>query len=142
MIKRATLIVTFCLLAFSGQAAFVLDRGDEIQKEMWETTDKDFHVTDIPEKWKNESAVIIAKLHRFEYRKAVIVAMLQDKQYNHYRIKLLDKNAVNRYSELTYPANQPGNAAAASGLRVYAAFKVIKPDEIGRAQRLNSSHRT
>ena len=126
--KRSILITTFVLFAMSWQPLCALDRADEIQKEMWETSDKDFHVSDIPEKWKNKSAVIIAELHRFEYRKAVIVAMLQDKQYNHFRIKLLDNNAVNKYSELSYPANEPGNTAAATGLRVYAGFKVIKPD--------------
>lgn len=128
MIKRSIIITTFVLFVCSSQTLAALDRKEEIEKEMWETTDKDFHVTEVPDKWKNKSAVIIAKLHRFEYRKAVIVAMLQDKQYNHFRIKLLDNNAVNKYSELSYPANLPGNSATATGLRVYAGFKVIKPD--------------
>ena len=127
MLKRSILIAAIMIVAATSTVS-AIDRAEELKKEMWETTDKDFHATDVPEKWLKKSAVIIAKLHRFEYRKAVIVAMLTDKQYNHYRIKLLDKNAVNKYAELSYPGNEPGNTMAAQGLRVYAGFKVVKPD--------------
>jgi hypothetical protein len=107
---------------------FAGDRAEELRKEMWQTTDKDFYIREIPEKWANKSAVIIAKLHRFEYRKKLVVAVLQENQYHHFRIKLLDKNAVNKYSEMSYDADVPGYSMAASGLRVYVGYKVIKPD--------------
>lgn len=125
MIKRSILIASF--LVSICQILYATDRAEEIRKEMWQTSDKDFYITDVPEKWATKSAVILAKLHRFEYRKKLVVAVVQENQYNHFRIKLLDKNAVNKYAEMSYDADVPGYSAS-NGLHVYVGFKVIKPD--------------
>lgn len=125
MLKRSILIASLIVFSASAHVTFATDRADELRKEMWQTADKDFHVREIPSKWLQKSAVIIAKLHRFEYKKPPVLAMLYDRQYNHYRIKLLDKNAVNKYSELSYPGNQ---VLYGSTFQVYVGFKVVKPD--------------
>src|SRR5205085_6005671 len=78
------------------------DRGEELKKEMWNSSDKDFNVVKIPEKWSGKSAVIIAKLHRFEYRRHAAVIILKINQYSHFRIKLNDQNAVNEYAEISF----------------------------------------
>ncbi|MBT1704733.1 DUF3857 domain-containing protein [Chryseosolibacter indicus] len=120
MLKRSISIIAIIVIAFNAFITNAADRAEELRKEMWKTSDKDFHVKEVPQKWLNKSAVIIAKLHRFEYRKLPVLSILQDKQYNHFRIMLLDKNAVNKYSELSYPAS-------GGSTYVYTGFKVIKP---------------
>jgi hypothetical protein len=100
------------------------DRAEEIRTEMWNTIDKNFKVLDIPAKWSNESAVIIAQLNRFEYRKALMARLLRHNEYNHYRIKLIDKNALNKYSEMSYLPNYTNSDG--ESVKVYVGFKVIK----------------
>jgi hypothetical protein len=120
MIKRT--VQTFALLIFFFIYSSVIgaDRATEIKEEMWNSSDKDFKVVQIPQKWADKSAVIIAQLNRFEYKKALMLATLRANKYNHYRLKLIDKNAINKYSEMTYAVEE-------AGLKVYAGFKVIKP---------------
>ena len=66
LFMRNSIVIVFIFIAFS---AFSDDKEFEIRKEMWNTKNKDFLKKDIPEKWINESAVIIATLNRFEYKK-------------------------------------------------------------------------
>ncbi len=75
---------------------------------MWNSSDKDFKAMSIPDKWKDKSAVFIALLHRFEYKKAVMANLLKVNQYSHYRLKLIDKNAINEYAEMTYNTSTDG----------------------------------
>jgi hypothetical protein len=107
----------FCVSATS----YAIDRAIEIKAEMWSSGDKAFAINSVPQKWAEKSAVIIAQTHRFEYRKAVVGSMLRKNQYHHYRIKLLDKNAVDKYAEMNFDVSVPY-------LDVYVGFKVIKPD--------------
>jgi hypothetical protein len=102
------------------------DRSEEIRAEMWSTADKNFQVLDVPAKWSNESAVIIAQLNRFEYRKAVMARLIRHNEYNHYRIKLIDKNAINKYSEMSYLPNYTNSDG--ESVKVYVGFKVVKKD--------------
>jgi len=67
MLKRSILIAAIMIVAATSTVS-AIDRAEELKKEMWETTDKDFHATDVPEKWLKKSAVIIAKLHRYAHR--------------------------------------------------------------------------
>jgi hypothetical protein len=115
--------IAFLFLISNIQAA---DRSEEIRAEMWNTTDKNFRVVDIPSKWATESAVIIAQLNRFEYRKALMARLLRYNEYNHFRIKLIDKNAINRYSEMSYYPNY--TSSQGESVKVYVGFKVIKKD--------------
>lgn len=102
------------------------DRNDELRNEMWVSPDKSFKVSEIPKKWNEKSAVIIAQLNRFEYRKPVMRNLLRFNEYRHFRIKLLDKNAITEYSEITFLSDRTDNAEGES-IKVYVGFKVVKP---------------
>jgi len=122
--NRLFFIAIVFLFSISNVSA--ADRSEEIRAEMWNTVDKNFQVLDIPSKWSNESAVIIAQLNRFEYRKAVMARLLRYNEYNHYRLKLIDKNAINKYSEMSYYPNY--TSSEGESVKVYVGFKVIKKD--------------
>jgi hypothetical protein len=115
------------VMAFHVSALSAADRATELKDEMWNSSDKDFKVIAIPQKWEGKSAVVIAQLHRFEYKKAVMANLLRINEYSHFRIKLIDKNAINKYAELSYLADQEG-AYMGTGLKVFVGFKVIKPN--------------
>src|SRR5687767_7673672 len=89
------------LLILCSYAAFADDRADELRAEMWNPGNKLFNVLEVPKKWESKSAVIMAQLNRYEYRKPVVLNLLRYNEYNHFRIKLNDKNAINKYSEMT-----------------------------------------
>jgi len=103
---------------------FGIDRSEEFRAEMWNPANKSFQVIETPKKWAGKSAVIIAQLNRYEYRKPAVLNLLRYNEYNHYRIKLLDKNAINKYSEMSYYTNHSDNATGES-VKVYVGFKVI-----------------
>jgi len=119
-----------CAFLFFILSSFQLlgnDRDAELRNEMWNTSDKNFKVTVVPKKWADKSAVIIAQLNRFEYRKPVLRNLLRYNEYRHYRIKVLDKNAVNKYSEITFLSTRNDNAEG-EYIKVYVGFKIIKPN--------------
>lgn len=118
-------VVCFLICLFSSAYTFSNDRGDEIRNEMWIAADKSFKVIEIPKKWQDKSAVIIAQLNRFEYRKPVLRNLLRYNEYSHYRIKLNDKNAVTKFTEITFLSDRTDNSEGES-IRVYTGFKVIK----------------
>ncbi|HEY3406119.1 MAG TPA: DUF3857 domain-containing protein [Ohtaekwangia sp.] len=109
------ILITCCL-----SPVLATDREDEIRTQMWSSSDKQFKVIETPDKWKGKSAIIIAQLNRFEYRKPVMLNQLRYNEYNHFRIKLNDKNAITKYAEISYGVSGAYN-------KVYVGFKVIKP---------------
>lgn len=121
MLKYLNKILLIGAIFYATQS-LATERDEEIRNTMWNGSDKDFDVVDIPAKWKNASAVIIAQQNSFEYKKPIILNELRFNQYHHYRLKLIDKNAVNKYSELTFSSD------AGRRLQVYVGFKIIKPD--------------
>ena len=114
--------ITLLLALFFATEAMAIERDDEIRTAMWNNADEDFKAVNIPAKWKDASAVIIAQENSFEYKKPIILNELHFNQYHHYRLKLNDKNAVNKYSELTFSSSDGRK------LQVFVGFKIIKPD--------------
>ncbi len=108
-------------LIFISTHTLADEHSQMIQETMWSADNQLFNTTKVPEKWQNESAVILAKLNRLEYTKPPIIAELRTNSIYHLRIKLNDKNAINEYAELSFPS-------ARRGLSVYTGFKLIKPD--------------
>jgi hypothetical protein len=100
-------------------------RSDELRKEIWQSNNKDFTVTAVPEKWKNESAVIIAMANVLSYRKAPLINTLNYNSYMHRRIRLQDTKALEEYAEFTIPST---GAYGSTRYEFYAGFKVIKAD--------------
>lgn len=103
-------IAVFLSLAGMAQAPSV---GEEIEKE--------FSVSDVPEKWKNESAVIIGQKSDYLFTRLAAgrryTTVVRIKEYVHKRIKLQDKNALDKFSTFFYVTmGRDGNAQ----------YKVIK----------------
>src|SRR5690606_8987623 len=130
MINRCIMavLVSTALLSHSYGGGVNEDkkRAEEIKQQMWNSGDKDFAVTTIPDKWKNQSAVIIAKSNLLSYRKAVLLSALNHNQYYHNRIMLLDKSAVEEYAQFSLPGSRVGGVG--TKYLTYAGFKIIKPD--------------
>jgi len=86
-----------------------------------ETIENEFKVTEVPEKWKNESAVIIGMKEEYLFSRQVsrgrVTAGVNIKEYVHKRVKLQDKNAVEKYSTFYY---------VTIGSEGKAVYKVIK----------------
>ena len=88
-----------------------------------EKIEDEFKITAVPEKWKNESAVIIGMKEEYLFKRQVArgktTAGVNIKEYVHKRIKLQDKNAVEKFSTFYY-VTMGGDGKA--------EYKVIKPD--------------
>src|SRR5690242_8293216 len=76
------------------------DLGNNIT-EYWQEADPDFKPNIIPEKWNNESDVMIASKKIMTFDKGG-GAVLRIEEKSHYKIKLNDNNAVKQYSELYF----------------------------------------
>jgi hypothetical protein len=95
------------------------------------TIEKEFEVTAVPDSWKNESAVIIGQKTEYLFSRIVqgknpYVVRIQE--YIHKRIKLQDKNALEKYSTFYY---------ATMGKDGNAQYKIIKPN--GKENNVNMS---
>ncbi len=100
----------FCLL-FLLVYPFIestAQKGKELDKLLketfWTNCPKEFKVTDVPKKWENESAVILAI--QYEYTLQAEGRWLVLKQNFHFRIKLNDKASISDYSELNFDKNK------------------------------------
>src|ERR1700704_84102 len=76
------------------------DLGNNI-REYWQEADVDFKPNAIPEKWNNESAVMIASKKSMTFDKGG-GAVLRIDEKSRYKIKLNDNNAVKQWSELYF----------------------------------------
>ena len=82
-------------------------------KMIWDDGDADFTVTATPEKWKEESGVIIAQKTKFAFDKDA--NKLAVYEITHRRIKLNDRDAVNSYSSVYF---RIGSANDGAGIKV------------------------
>ncbi len=66
----------------------------------------EFKATNIPDKWKNESAVIIGQKTEYLFTRVVsgrnYTTIVHINEYIHKRIKLQDKNALEKFSTFNY----------------------------------------
>lgn len=130
--KMLSLISTlFCVYIVVAQN----EVEKKIREEMWERPAPEFKSTQVPDKWKNESAVLLA-LHR-EYisdyntklRGISPTKVFIQKLNLHFRIKVLDKAAVEDFSEIEFnnKSVKTNLFGKPSEYRVIG-IKVIKPD--------------
>lgn len=93
------LLLFFCM---TPAAAWVSAQTPSIG----ENIEKEFEATSVPEKWKDESAVIIGMKEEYLFKRQVTkgktTAGVIIKEYVHKRIKLQDKNAVEKFSTFFY----------------------------------------
>ena len=68
--------------------------------------ENEFQVTAVPDKWKNESAVIIAQKTEYLFTRLSsgrnYSTVVRINEYIHKRIKLQDKNALEKFSTFNY----------------------------------------
>src|SRR5688572_26858301 len=87
-----------------------------------ETIEKEFTVTAVPEKWNNESAVIMGQKSEYLFTRLAsgkkYTTVVRIKEYVHKRIKLQDKNALEKFSTFFY---------VTMGKDGKAQYKVVKP---------------
>ena len=123
----------FSVINISGQIT-----AESIRNRMWNSGDPDFKVTDVPEKWKNESVVILCKSITYEYRKQVMAGKVNNDFYLRQRIKLLDKTAVNEFSEFSF---KELNEVSFSREGAFLGVKIIKSDGTVRIININDAVR-
>ncbi len=123
-------LITICLITVS-LAAFSQDddtfspsKLEAIARNMktvWDDTDPDFGVSAIPDKWKEESGVIIAQKTRFSFDKdANKLAVFE---ITRRRIRLNDRDAVNNYSSVYF---RIGSAYDGAGIKVIKANGTVQ----------------
>ena len=79
-------------------------------KSVWNDNDADFTTSAVPEKWKDESGVIIAQKTKFAFDKDA--NKLAVYEITRRRIKLNDRDAVNNYSSVYFRIGSSNDGAA------------------------------
>lgn len=127
--KKYSLWIGACILLVGSTWAQGINsnkkRAEEVKALMWGNTDKDFQVTQIPDKWKDEQAVILAKSNVLYFRKDAIISNLNYDRFTHVRVKLLSSKAIEEYAQFTL---QGGSPMGSNRLNSYAGFKIVKQD--------------
>lgn len=90
-------------------------------KLIWDDGDADFTVTSVPEKWKDESGVIIAQKTKFAFDKDA--NKLAVYEITHRRIRLNDRDAVNSYSSVYF---RIGSVNDGAGIKVIKANGTVQ----------------
>ena len=114
------LILAFPVSAQEDEATFTPSKLESIARNMqqvWDDPDPDFSVNAIPDRWKEESGVILAQKTRFSFDKDA--NKLAVYEITRRRIRLNDRDAVNSYSSVYF---RIGSSNDGAGIRI------IKPD--------------
>src|SRR5215467_13104966 len=96
--NKATFLVSYLLLFTFKTFSQAPQLGVNIED--------DFKITTIPDKWKNESAVIIAQKTEYLFTRVVsgknYSTIVRINEYIHKRIRLQDKNALEKFSTFNF----------------------------------------
>ncbi|MFT3910364.1 MAG: hypothetical protein QM737_13145 [Ferruginibacter sp.] len=117
------------------------EHSKEIAAEIWGTKAPEFAVSNVPDQYKNESAVIIAKsitmINTAKKKRPIFGSQITDKlTYDnsiHLRVKINDKAALNEFSYIEYEKQLVRNTRQGWGAKMYnqeytfVGAKVIKP---------------
>ncbi len=120
------LSVTFLSFVLNAQDddTFSPSKLEDIAKNMktvWGDSDADFSVSAVPEKWKDESGVIIAQKTRFSFDKDA--NKLAVYEITRRRIKLNDRDAVNSYSSVYF---RIGSVNDGAGIKIIKANGTVQ----------------
>src|SRR5689334_14799349 len=97
-------------------------------KQIWNDPDPDFTVSAIPDKWKDESGVIIAQKTKFSFDKDA--NKLAVYEITHRRIKLIDRDAVNSYSTVYF---RIGSSNDGAGIKIIKSNGTVQDVSIRNA---------
>ncbi|MCY1635354.1 hypothetical protein [Marinifilum sp. D737] len=105
-------------------------RAEQLRNQFWENRSEQWTKTDIPEKWKDESAVILNKETYYWVKKTPLFSSLEERYHTHKRIKVIDDKAIESYSEFSFAESQQYYSLfwGSSNLHYYFGIKVIKVD--------------
>jgi hypothetical protein len=96
---KQTLIFLLLLMLYTGNL-------NAQAPSVGETIEPEFAVTTVPEKWSKESAVVIGQKSEYLFTRLVsgkrYTTVVRIKEYVHKRIKLQDKNALEKFSTFFY----------------------------------------
>lgn len=123
MINKLLLLIVFVVTATSAIAQSKKEL--ETREIFWNNTNKDALVTSVPEKWKNESVVILYKSEYYSYEN--FGKSIMHSNYFHIRMKIQDKNAVENYSQYSYEMFANSLNINNKDESVMVGIKVIKP---------------
>lgn len=118
------------LLLLSIQAIFAQEAA-EIRDFFWGASDPVKKITDVPDKWKNESAVIIYKNEFYDYHK--FGTNVKYTSAIRKRVKLLDQAAVKEFSEFSF-VEKFNSSKGYTSIWTYrrgetmVGIKIVKPD--------------
>ncbi|MES2733022.1 MAG: DUF3857 domain-containing protein [Bacteroidota bacterium] len=142
--RKAFLASAFFFLFLTGLLAQT-DVERKLKQELWTNASAEFKVTQAPEKWKNEPAVILATSREYvgDMATKVTKRYYVEKINIHFRIKLQDKASVKEFSELAFDSktirnNLFGRASAYSIIGI----KVIKANGIEKEVDLSTAVKT
>ncbi|WP_298501896.1 hypothetical protein [uncultured Maribacter sp.] len=125
MIKKHLFLLPIVL--FSAISVFAQSKKElEIKASIWGENDTQKGNIDIPEKWQNESAVVLYKEYFYDFHK-FSTAVTYKHSYRK-RVKLLDKASIEDYSEFTFTKKFAVNKGWIKRGKNYVGIKIIKPD--------------
>ena len=116
--------ISFAALAQDDEDTFSPSKLESIAKNMktiWEDGDADFTVIATPDKWKEESGVILAQKTKFAFDKDA--NKLAVYEITRRRIKLNDRDAVNSYSSVYF---RIGSSRDGAGIKVIKANGTVQ----------------
>ena len=137
--------ILFCVHLVTAQT----EVEKKIREEMWERPAPEFKTTQVPEKWKNESAVLLALQREYisdyntKLRGISPTKVFVQKLSLHFRIKVQDKAAVEDFSEIEFnnKSVKTNLFGKASEYRVIG-IKVIKPNATEKEVDLKAAVKT
>lgn len=133
-------LLYFSLFLFISVSVFAQDDDDTFSpsklesigrnmKAIWDDNDPDFAITAIPDKWKDESGVILAQKTRFSFDKDA--NKLAVYEITRRRIKLIDRDAVNAYSTVYF---RIGSAYDGAGIKIIKSNGTVQDVSIRNAK--------
>jgi len=140
--KKPLLLFTFLIAAGTIYAQSYNDKAAEIKKLVWAGTQPEFNLKDVPAKYANESAVILAQSYNMQrssnmkFKFLIVSAAVTNKVSKiatlHERVKINDKSALEKYSSLEYQKRLDKSVslfiAKFNDLHeTYIGAKIIKP---------------
>ncbi|GGH00831.1 DUF3857 domain-containing protein [Mucilaginibacter phyllosphaerae] len=151
--KKPLLLLFFLITAITVlRAQTYNEKAAEIQKLVWGAAGPEFSIKDVPAKYANESAVILAQSYTFQrtsnlkVKFMIITAGVANRVTKvstlHERVKINDKSALERYSTLEYQKkldkSQSFLIAKMNDVHnTYIGAKIIKPN--GQESTVNTS---
>ncbi len=125
--KLKTLLLILAI-ALSGATMFGQSKASELRKkrmqeeqssEVFAADDEDFNITEIPEKWADESAVVLCQSHTHKYLRNRSTKAIHEQAFRR-RIKLNDNAAIDNFDIFYYRYS--------SLYEESFGIKIIKPD--------------